>query len=70
MLGPLAVAAGSLLWMVSVLKAVTVVWRTSAGRTLGGRVTRAILAVACCTVGAPLWLLVMWVMGGLKGVRR
>lgn len=69
-LGPIAVVAGWLLWTVSVLKAVTVVWRTSAQKALGGKVARVLIAVACCTVGAPVWLLVLWVKGGAEGVRR
>eukprot|EP00904_Undaria_pinnatifida_P012811 jgi/Undpi1/8660/HiC_scaffold_25.g11125.m1 len=70
MLGPLAVAAGSVLWVVSVLKAVTVVWRTSAGNTLGGKLARVTLTVLCCLVGAPVWLLVLWIKGALTGMRR
>lgn len=69
MLGPVAVASGWLLWMASVLKAATVVWRTSAGNTLGGKMGRVSLAVACCIVGAPVWLLVLWIKGGLMGLR-
>lgn len=28
-----------------------------------------ILAILICAVGAPMWLLIMWVRGGLGGVR-
>lgn len=70
MLGPVAVAAGWLLWMASALKAVTVVWRTSAKKSVGKKLVRVILVAAGCTVGAPLWLLVLWAKGGITGVPR
>lgn len=69
-LGPIAVAAGWLLWTASVLKAVNVVWRTSADKPLMGKVIRVLLAVVCCTVVAPFWLLVLWVKSGIEGIRR
>lgn len=70
MLGPVAVAAGWLLWMASALKAAIVVWRTSAKKSFGKQILRVILTVAGCVVGAPLWLLALWVKGGITGVPR
>lgn len=69
MLGPIAVAAGWVLWIVSVTKAPRVVWRASKEHSLPGRVVRVALAILCCTVGAPLWLLVLWVKGGLSAAK-
>lgn len=69
MLGPIAVAAGWLLWAASMLKAATIVWQTSSENTLGAKIGKVIFAVACCTVGAPVWLTVLWIKGGLTGMR-
>lgn len=68
-LGPIAVAAGWLLWVASVLKAATVVWRASSHNTRGAKIGKVIFALLCCTVGAPVWLCVLWIKGGLAGMR-
>ena len=70
MLGPMAVVAGWLLWTSSVLKAVTVVWRTSSQKPFGEKIIRVVLAIACCTIGAPFWLVVLWIKGGMTGIRK
>ena len=70
MLGPMAVVAGWLLWTSSVLKAVTVVWRTSSQKPFGEKIIRVVLAVACCTIGAPFWLFVLWIKSGMTGIRK
>ncbi|CAM9290091.1 unnamed protein product [Scytosiphon promiscuus] len=70
MMGSIAVCSGSALWAASVMKAPLVVWETSGDKPLYGRITRVLLVIATCTVGAPLWLLIMWVRGGLDGLRK
>lgn len=69
MLGPVAVLGGWVLWIMSVLKAARVVWGTSKGKSTWGRLVRVVLAMLCCTVGAPVWLLLLWLKGGLSGIR-
>ena len=69
-IGPIAVATGWFLWILSVPMMVTVVWRASAGRRVIMKLTRVTIAVACCIVGAPFWLLFLWVNGGLAGIWR
>lgn len=70
MLGPIAMAMGWLLWMSSVPKTVTAVWRTNAGNTHFENIARVTFATARCTIVAPFWLIVLWVKGGLTGTRR
>ncbi|CAM9848129.1 unnamed protein product [Scytosiphon promiscuus] len=67
-IGPLAVLAGWALWAASTIKAPFVVWEASRNKSFCGKISRATLAIVVCTVAAPLWLLVMWVRGGLRGV--
>lgn len=63
-LGPFAIIAGALLWITSVVKAPSVVWMAYAYKPLWGRVIRTMLAIFCCLVFVPLWLVVMWMKGG------
>ncbi|CAM9403921.1 unnamed protein product [Ectocarpus sp. 12 AP-2014] len=70
MLGPIAVLAGWVLWMISIVKAPVVVWQTSGDKSRRGRIARMLLVIFACAVGAPFWHLVMWVRGGVAGVRR
>ncbi|CAM9209896.1 unnamed protein product [Ectocarpus sp. 6 AP-2014] len=70
MLGPIAVLAGWVLWMISIVKAPVVVWQTSGDKSRGGRIARMLLVIFACAVGAPFWHLVMWVRGGVAGARR
>ncbi|CBN75304.1 Ankyrin Repeat Transient Receptor Potential Channel [Ectocarpus siliculosus] len=51
-------------------KAPVVVWQTSGDKSRGGRIARMLLVIFACAVGAPFWHLVMWVRGGVAGVRR
>ncbi|CAM9825189.1 unnamed protein product [Ectocarpus sp. 4 AP-2014] len=69
-LGPIAVLAGWVLWMISIVKAPVVVWQTSEDKSRGGRIARMLLVIFACAVGAPFWHLVVWVRGGVAGVRR
>lgn len=68
MLGPFAIVAGALLWMTSVVKAPHVVWVAYADKPLWGRIIRATLAVLCCLVFVPVWLVIMWIKGGVQAL--
>lgn len=69
-LGPIAVATGWLLWISSVPKTVTVVWRNNAGKAMFVKIASATLATVINTTIAPFWLLILWVKGGFAGLQR
>lgn len=70
MLGPIAVVTGWLLWISSLPKTVTVVWRNNAGKGMFVKIALVSLATLINTIIAPFWLLVLWVKGGFAGMRR
>ncbi|CAM9556480.1 unnamed protein product [Laminaria digitata] len=61
-MGPVAIVAGSLLWLASLPKALVVVWRASVARpaSIVSRVGNLLLCVAWSTVGVPICLTASW----------
>ena len=61
-MGPVAIVAGTLLWLVSLPKSLVVVWRSSVARTASfvSRMGKLLLCLAWSTVGVPVCLTASW----------